>query len=146
MNRKLGFFVGRKKYSYIIKYIIIQFDNIHFSPVSTPKLLSVFIVTRSVLSRKQWSFDLKTKKLVLCVTKRLLCTEKLRFMRANSQKFFGGFAPWNPIRALSWTHWGANSAHPPPLSRTPSWLVCTATLCDKALRDLTSLLKTQSNI
>ena len=142
MKRKLGFFVGQKKYSYIIKYIIIQFDNIHFSLVSTPKLLSVFIVTRSDLSPKQWSFDLKTKKLVLCVMKRLLCMEKLRFMRANSQNFWGGFAPWNPTRALPWTHWGANSTPP----QTPSWLVCTAMLCDKALQDLTSLLKTQSNI
>ena len=77
-------------------------------------LLSVFIVTRGVLSRKQWCFDLKTKKLVLCVTKRLLCTEKLRFMRANSQNFFGCFAPWNPTRVLPWTHWGANSAPPGP--------------------------------
>ena len=114
MKCKLGFFVGQKKYSYMIKYIIIQFDNIHFSPMSTPKLLSVFIVTRSVLSRKQWSFDLKTKKLVLCVTKRLLCTEKLRFMRANSQNFLGGFATWNPTRALPWTHWRANSTPHPP--------------------------------
>ena len=130
MKCKLGFFVGQKKYSYIIKYIIIQFDNIHFSPVSTPKMLSVFTVTRSVLSRKQWSFNLKTKKLVLCVMKRLLCTEKLRFMRGNSQNFFGGFVPWNPTRALPWTDWGANSAPPP---RTPSWLVCTAMLCNKAL-------------
>ena len=145
MKRKLGFFVGQKKYSYITKNIIIQLDNIHFSPMSTLKLLSVFIVTRSVLSQKQWSFDLKTKKLVLCVTKGLLCMEKLRFMRATSQNFFGGFAPWTPTRPLPWTHWGANSTPPSP-SRTPSWLVCTAMLCDKALLALTSLLKTQSNI
>ena len=135
MKCKLGFFVGQKKYSYIIKYIIIQFDNIHFSPVSTPKLLSVFIVTRSVLPRKQWSFDLKTKKLVLCVTKRLVCTEKLRFMRANSKNLFGGLA-LDPTRGLT----------SPPSPQNPSWLVCTAMLRDKALRDLTSLLKTQSNI
>ena len=72
MKHKLGFFVGQKKYNYIIRNIIIQFDNIHFSPVSTPKLLSVFIVTRSVLLRKQWSFDLKTKKLALCYEKATL--------------------------------------------------------------------------
>ena len=135
MKRKLGFFIGQKKHSYIIKYIIIQFDNIHFSPVSTPKLLSVFIVTSNVLSRKQWSFDLKTKKLVLCVTKRLVCTKKLRFMRANSKNLFGGLA-LDPTRGLT----------SPPSPQNPSWLVCTAMLRDKALRDLTSLLKTQSNI